>query len=585
MMPTTTEETRQDGPHLILQDADGEDTTIPLTAKGISIGRRTSNDLQLLDPTVSREHAKVGSDDSGHWIEDLDSTHGTFVNDIRVRRQTLHHNDRLRLGKASNKTLIFRTHREFSDLMETAEEIEPTPENLRNLWALLEITKALNSTLRLDELLEKVVEAILALTRAERGMLLLGESVEDLSVRVQRNFDTTDSEQVRYSSSVVADVFKMGEPRILTDAAQDEHFSGQESIVGLNLRTVMCVPLRLSHRIDSSPDDDYEEFEEDEPAASEPADMGATQFLSSAEIQMAQAPEQEPEQRIVGVIYVDRRSPTRFFTDQDLALFESFASHAAVAIDNASLYEEALEKRRLESEIEVAKVIQQSLLTHEFPQLDWVEVYALNEPSRQVGGDYYDVLSPSAEGLTFAVGDISGKGIPAALLMSTLQSSFVAEASAQEDLAKVCVRVNEFLVKRTTPERYATFFVGKVTRDGRLLYVNAGHNPPMILRNGDVHRLIGGGMPLGLFAGRPYEVQEFAMQPGDLLLVFTDGVTEANNAAEEEFGEERFLQVIAEHPGEDVCSIGDAVFAAIDRYSEGLHSYFDDVTLLLLRLL
>ncbi len=581
-MPTTTEETRQDGPHLILQDADGEDTTIPLTATGISIGRRTSNDLQLLDPTISREHARVGSDEGGYWIEDLDSTHGTFVNDIRVRRQTLHHNDRLRLGKASNKTLIFRTHREFSDLMETAEEIEPTPENLRNLWALLEITKALNSTLRLDEVLEKVVEAILALTRAERGMLLLGESVDDLSVRVQRNFDTTDSEQVRYSSSVVADVFEMGEPRILTDAAQDEKFSGQESIVGLNLRTVMCVPLRLSHRIDASPDDDYEEEEEE---LQGPADMGATQFLSSAEIQMAREETSEPEQRIVGVIYVDRRSPTRFFTDQDLALFESFASHAAVAIDNASLYEEALEKRRLESEIEVAKVIQQSLLTHEFPELDWVEVYALNEPSRQVGGDYYDVLTPNPGEMTFAVGDISGKGIPAALLMSTLQSSFVAEASVQEDLAKVCVRVNEFLVKRTTPERYATFFVGRVTKDGKLLFVNAGHNPPMILRNGEVHRLFGGGLPLGLFAGRPYEVQEFAMQPGDLLLLFTDGVTEANNFEEEEFGEERFLQVIAEHPSDDVRSLGDAVFAAIASYSEGLHSYFDDVTLLLLRLL
>jgi serine phosphatase RsbU (regulator of sigma subunit)/pSer/pThr/pTyr-binding forkhead associated (FHA) protein len=582
-MPTTTEETPQEGPHLILQDADGEDKTVSLTATGLSIGRRTSNDLQILDPTVSREHAKLGTDEGGYWIEDLESTHGTFVNDIRVRRQTLHHNDRIRLGKASNKTLIFRTHREFSDLMETAEEIEPTPENLRNLWALLEITKALNSTLRLDEVLEKVVEAILALTRAERGMLLLGESADNLAVRVERNFDTTDSEQIRYSSSVVADVFKMGEPRILTDAAQDEHFSGQESIVGLNLRTVMCVPLRLSHRIEASPDDDYEEEEDLE--LPEAADMGATQFLSSAEMKVAQELSSEAEQRIVGVIYVDRRSPTRFFTDQDLALFESFASHAAVAIDNASLYEEALEKRRLENEIEVARDIQQSLLTHEFPELDWVEVYALNEPSRQVGGDYYDVLTPSDDSLTFAVGDISGKGIPAALLMSTLQSTFVAEASAQEDLAKVCVRVNEFLVKRTTPERYATFFVGRVTPEGKLLYVNAGHNPPMILRNGEVHRLVGGGLPLGLFAGRPYEVQEWAMQPGDLLLLFTDGVTEANNAEEEEFGEERFLQVIAEHPGEDVRSLGAAVFAAIERYSEGLHSYFDDVTLLLLRLL
>ena len=259
---------------LVIVDPKGGEQRIHLDGPEYVVGREDTVAICIKDRKVSRQHARVFLHDGSYWIEDLESTHGTFVNDIRVRRQTLHHNDRLRLGKASNKILIFRTHREFSDLMETAEEIEPTPENLRNLWALLEITKALNSTLRLDEVLEKVVEAILALTRAERGMLLLGEAVDELSVRVQRNFDTTDPEQINYSTSVVAKVYEKGEPSIVTDTAQDDQFSGQESIVGLNLRTVMCVPLRLSHRIDTSPDDDYEEYE-DELETSENADMGA----------------------------------------------------------------------------------------------------------------------------------------------------------------------------------------------------------------------------------------------------------------------------------------------------------------------
>ena len=242
----------QDGPHLVLQNEEGKDTFVALT-EPITIGRRTSNAMQILDPTVSREHVRVSYGDGSGWVEDLGSTHGTFVNDIRVTaRQELSHNDRLRLGRANSNTMIFRTHREFSDLMETAEDIEPTAENLRNLWALLEISKALNSSLRLDDVLEKVIEAVLALTRAERGMLLLlGKDTEHMEVKVQRNFDPTGSADSRYSSTVVNDVVTTGEPTILTDAAQDERFSGQESIVGLNLRTVdvrAAAPRPSSHR-------------------------------------------------------------------------------------------------------------------------------------------------------------------------------------------------------------------------------------------------------------------------------------------------------------------------------------------------
>ena len=319
-MEDNHERSLQDGPHLVVHKEDGQDGYIALLTP-VTVGRRTSNELQILDPTVSREHVRITHTEEGGHIEDLGSTHGTFVNDIRVTsRQPLSHNDRIRLGRANNNTMIYRTHREFSDLMETAEEIEPTAENLRNLWALLEISKALNSSLRLDDVLEKVIEAVLALTRAERGILLLGEDPDQMEIKVQRNFDASGSENARYSSTVVRDVVTRGEPRILTDAAQDERFSGQESIVGLSLRTVMCVPLRLGHRRmaplrASAPDDataaaDYASAAATD-AASEPGSVSGQDF-------------QTTDLNIIGVIYVDRRSPTRFFTAQDLALFESF---------------------------------------------------------------------------------------------------------------------------------------------------------------------------------------------------------------------------------------------------------------------
>ncbi len=575
--------TRQDGPHLVVQNEDGQDTHVGLLTP-VTVGRRTSNELQILDPTVSREHARITHAEDGAHVQDLGSTHGTFVNDIRVTsRQSLSHNDRIRLGRANNNTMIYRTHREFSDLMETAEEIEPTAENLRNLWALLEISKALNSSLRLDDVLEKVIEAVLALTRAERGILLLGEDADQMEIKVQRNFDASGTDDARYSSTVVRDVVTRGEPRILTDAAQDERFSGQESIVGLSLRTVMCVPLRLGRKRIAplragAPDDataaaDYASSTATATATGAVADAGS---ISGEDFQTT-------DLNIIGVIYVDRRSPTRFFTAQDLALFESFASHAALAIENARLFEEALEKRRMESDLEVAREIQQSLLPHEFPELSWASIYGFNQPARQVGGDYYDVFLTDDGDLGFAVGDVSGKGVPASLVMSTLQSSFLAESSAHDDIAKVCERVNEFLVQRTTPERYATFFAARLMADGTLLYVNAGHNPPMLLRGDEVHRLSGGGLPLGLFRGRTYELQESELLPGDLLLVFTDGVTEANDPAENEFGEERLLEVVRANIDADVRALTESVFAAIAEFSRGLHNPHDDITLLTVR--
>ncbi len=582
-MEDSQERNVQDGPHVIVQSTDGQDLHRGVTADAISVGRRTSNEIQILDPTVSREHVRIALDGENAYLEDLGSTHGTFVNDIRVTgRHPLSHNDRIRLGRANSNTMIYRTHREFSDLMETAEEIEPTAENLRNLWALLEISKALNSSLRLDDVLEKVIEAVLALTRAERGMLLLGEDADHMETKIQRNFDASGSDDSRYSSSVVRKVVTSGEPSIVTDTAQDKNFSGQDSIVGLNLRTVMCVPLRLGRKriapIRTASDDDA---------------TAAADYVQAAAVATATSTEAGPEtgmdvnsaadMNIIGVIYVDRRSPTRFFTAQDLALFESFASHAALAIENARLFEEALEKRRMENEMEVAREIQQILLPQEFPELEWASIYGHNQPAQQVGGDYFDVFVRGDGALDFAVGDVSGKGVPASLVMSTLQSSFVAQSAAQEDLAKVCEHVNEFLVQRTTPERYATFFAARLGTDRSFTYVNAGHNPPMLLRNAEVHRLSGGGLPLGLFKGRPYELQTRQLEPGDLLLVFTDGVTEANDPAENEFGEDRLLEVVRAHIDADVRTLTDEVFGAIEEFSRGLHNPHDDITLVSVR--
>ncbi len=554
-------------PYLMFRDPDGNMTRVALENLPLTLGRRSTNEVQVLDPTVSRDHARLLRDDNEFVIEDLGSTHGTFVNQQRVQRHVLGPNDRIRLGGATNHLLTFRSGGEFTMMIGTTGKVTTAEDrdgsaaatsrqdSTRNLEALLEISKALNSSLRLNDVLEKVMDAMIALTEGERCMMLLGGDADALEIAAQRNLTDDKSLSTKYSQSVVSAVFGNGQAQILTDVAEDEHFSAQQSIVGLHLRTVMCVPLRLSH------------FARD-------VDSDLGDFQTGSE---------DDGQRILGVLYVDRRSPTRNFGDQDLSMLESFASHAAIAIDNARLYEEALEKRKMEDELRVANRIQRSLLLSDFPESDWYDVHALNVPSRGVGGDYYEFFETQFGTLGFAVGDVSGKGIPAAMLMATLQAAFLAAIQASEDLAFVCSHVNNFLVERTSPERYATFFVGLLRPDGQLQFINAGHNPALLVRgDGEPQRLMGGGMPLGLFADRDYEIQTMELIADDVVVVFSDGVTEANNPDEEEFSEEALAKVVVADRNLDADGMGKAVFDAVADFSAGAPQH-DDLTLMIVK--
>jgi len=254
---------------------------------------------------------------------------------------------------------------------------------------------------------------------------------------------------------------------------------------------------------------------------------------------------------------------------------------AGVIYSTSRLQREIEERERMQEDLRLAHGIQQSLLSDEFPRIGWVDSHAFNVPSRDVGGDYYEILDGDTGDLDFAIGDVSGKGVPAALLMSTLQSSFLGASSSDNDLARVCSRVNRFLVERTSPERYATFFVGRLTEDAHLTYVNAGHNPPMLMRGGEPQRLMGGGMPLGLFADADYEQQEVRLESGDLLLCYTDGVTEAMNPDEEEFGDERLIKVATGQRGRTAEQVIEAVQVAVEAHTRGAPQH-DDLTLLAL---
>lgn len=243
---------------------------------------------------------------------------------------------------------------------------------------------------------------------------------------------------------------------------------------------------------------------------------------------------------------------------------------------------ELQQRQRLEDDLQVAKRIQQSLLRARPATSPWIELHAVNVASREVGGDYYEVLEDGVDCVCLAVGDVSGKGVPAALLMSSLQSAFLAARAVEGRLDRVCAHVNRFLYERTTPERYATFFVAELGPDGRMRFVNAGHNPPVLVGPEGHRTLSGGGLPLGLFPDSEYAVQEIDIQEHEVLVIYTDGVTEAVTAGGEEFGLGGLLRVVTSHRPGGVPEIASAILDAIASHSAG-EAQYDDITLMVAR--
>ncbi len=532
-------------PRIKVVQSHGEETTFQLENRTLTIGRRSDNDVQVSDPHISRYHAEVILQDGNWRLRDLGSKEGTFVNGRRVTDHRLRDGDLMTLGRNHAYRLLYlEGSQEDSVNLRLGDLRDTTKEDYQALMLLLEVTKALSSSLVLGDVLSMVMDAVLRVTGAERGFLMLRSDKGDLNFSVARNFngEPLATEAHAISRSVVERVVETGEPEILVNVDDNERFRNQQSILALELKTIMCVPLIVSY------------------------------FGHEAE-----------EPRLLGIIYVDNKTQSQDFTKKGLRLLESLASHAAIAIENARLHEEELEKKRMEEELNVARIIQERLLPVNPPSTPYLSVAAVSRPSRSVGGDYYNYY-PMEEGLFgFVVGDVSGKGIPAALLMCLVDGIFSAQAEFAGPVNKTVARVNNYLHKKSAAEKFVTLFYGTLTSDGLLTYTNAGHDPPFLFsRDGTHRRLERGGLLLGAFPGLEYESETIQLAAGDTLLLFTDGVSESRNSAGEEFGLGRIIEVVGQNFHRSAPEIQDALEQAIDDFSRGA-SQHDDVTMLILQ--
>ena len=285
-----------------------------------------------------------------------------------------------------------------------------------------------------------------------------------------------------------------------------------------------------------------------------------------------------------GLILLGERRIKGGYSQSDIEFVSSIGSLAIISIENAHLFEETLEKQRLEKDLELARNIQKNLLPNKNPELDGFEIAAYNNPARQVGGDYYDIVQLDKNDTLFAIGDVAGKGVQAALMMANLQAFLKSICKQNLPLSDATNMINDLVSENTTLGSFITFFWGILNNEKKeLTYVNAGHNPPLLIRNNEITKLKKGGMILGIMQTMmPYLSETVQLQTGDIILTFTDGITEAMNLQNEEYSDERLEELVKDKPDLTADEFLELVIKDIKEFTEGAEQS-DDITCLIVR--
>ena len=517
---------------------------VPIDKVPFHLGRRAESDLVLPHGEVSRDHAEIVAAGGRYAIRDRGSRYGTFVNEEPVTERALADGDRLRLGRRGGAELVFRHPAAVAATSRNVADDATTGADLRQVAVLLEGLRALSSARVLDDVLALVIDSAIAVSGAERGFIMLAndDGALDLKMARARGRQTLPGSGFDTSRKIPEEVFRTGRTRMEADLLGGDLAGRHVGTVALGIRHVLCVPLR------------------------------------SMQFSDAPAPaEDEDGRRRIGVLYLDGRDRATLLSPDTEAALETLANEAAVAIQNAELYRAALENAKLEREMRTAAEIQQALLPNRQRSGAFFEAAAATLPCRSIGGDFFDYIDRPDGALAFALGDVAGKGPPAALLGALMQGSLAAEGSIGAGPAATMATVNTALVRRGIQGRFVTLFYAVLYPDGRLVYCNAGHNAPVLVTKTGVRRLETGGMVVGLFDGISFAEGTVNLQPDDYLVVFSDGVPEAMNAAEEEYGDERLLACLAGMTGAGCEPRLQEIFAGVERFTAGAPQH-DDVT-------
>jgi phosphoserine phosphatase RsbU/P len=524
-----------------------------------TIGRAQDSRVVLGDNSVSRNHARVAFRDGSYWVEDLGSKNGTRLNGRLIREPAaLTPGDLIEVGTFR---IIFSGEAPLSsarigDAAEpgnvlavpvaeivgdpiTGTRIQPvagaaSPQRMGFLLQRLDrVGEALMTHRPLKELYQFVVQLTSEVVGADRTALLLRDAGGELAARAVRQMGA-GGDDIVVSRTIARRAIEERQAILTRDALSDTRFQAQQSVIRERIHSAMCVPIWN-------------------------------------------------EQEVLGILYVDNVAAAVPFEDADLRLLTLIGHLAAVKIRETAAHEELQKKLEYEQELKRAASIQQALLPTEPLEQAPFRIAGRNLPSLDVGGDYYDYLDTGAT-IFVGLGDVAGKGMSAALLMTNLHATVRAHLETAQSLPEMTARINKSIYRSARGERFITLFVVSIDREsGRIVYVNAGHNPPILLRaSGKVELLSEGGLLLGVFPEAAYESGSTVMGAGDILVLYSDGVVEARDEADEDFGDERLEQFVRSNRERSPREFVDALVRAVFEFSnEGKPG--DDVTVAVIR--
>ena len=543
-------------PKLVLLQG-GQAVPYPLTDDATVIGRLPECTIQLKSNMVSRRHAEVFLKADNYFLRDVGSGNGTFLNGKKIEGEIkLKHNDRIKLGPmlfryespddssfrvgGPEESDFLNENDEQSTIMGSASNmggfgmLDVQPE--AKLKGVLEISRSLAGSVEIATILPKILDSLFRIfPGCDRGVILL-KNIESgkMLPAAQKHRNPTEDASVKLSKTILNKVLTERAGILSADASSDKQFSAAESISALSIRSMMCVPML---DLDNEP---------------------------------------------IGVINLDTQNPISQFRQDDLELLLAVAGQAALTVANAQLYQEHLVKQKQDSEMNIAHKVQLALLPEEFPQVDGYQFFASYDSAQAVGGDYYDAFLLPDHRVCLSFGDVAGKGVPASLVMSRIASVVQCTMRHETDLEKAIHGINNMMCSSSVEGRFVTYVLVVIDYETHeLTLANGGHMSPIVrkvdgtLEEFDEESI---GIPIGVMDDYPFEVVSRKLEPGETVVIYTDGVSEAMAPDGELYGMDRLNHIIT-NGSSDAEELGVRILADVRKHANGREQN-DDITLM-----
>jgi serine phosphatase RsbU (regulator of sigma subunit)/pSer/pThr/pTyr-binding forkhead associated (FHA) protein len=539
-------------PQLYWLGPDGQENTLALTASEILIGRKGDADIVLNNQHVSRHHAKLVKTADGYLIQDNGSTHGTFVNEARVENRILKHGDKITLGKdqinlhyyigdtrpskagKADTTQIFE-----KSLMDLGVVLPSSYSDLEKISCILDFQYQWEQMFTPDAAFQKILESALKISGAERGFILIREGITfGYAAGMDGQGRNLSPAHFRTSKTVVDDVVEKGAAKFMQEGL-DKRYAEQASIVAMNVRAIACLPL---------------------------------QGIAS----------QADKPSILGILYLDSTKKMHSLSGLDQKILNRLGVEAGNVLERVEMIKSIEQRKKLEQELALAEETQRSLLPQNLPHVENLHIHAFSKPTRYVGGDFYDFARLDSGELFGVLADVSGKGVSASLLSSMLLGCLEMQLRSGVAVDESVNRLNRFLCEKSSASRFVTMFLFTINSDGCAKYISAGHNPTYIFRAAtrEIEELQSNNMIVGAFPFADYEAATLKLDRGDLLLAYSDGLTEAENPNAEMLGEERVKSVMRAEAPNGSKNLEQKLLETIQNFTAG-RSPTDDITLII----